>query len=534
MYTDKKSVLQLVALLKAFGISNVVLSPGSRNIPILQTISSDPFFNCHSIVDERSAGYAALGISLANERQPVMLCCTSGTAVLNYAPAVAEAFHQRIPLIVVTADRPASRIGQMENQTIKQSDVFGSTVRCSCSLPEIQNDEDEWFCNRLINEALIASSYPWPAPVHINVPLTEPLFNCTVRTLPQPRKITLVRHNEINALTNDFLKAKRIMILIGQSNNPVISRDVADKLTDYGCVVLAESLSNTIYDSVVQLSGSMMADVEDNELKFLRPDLLITCGGHIVSKSIRRLLADYPFVQHWHIGNGAEICDTYQCLTHRIDSDAAYVLSHFAKATDKRTSRHYPEYLRLWQSKRKNDFEPSPSDFVQYAVKRFMEALPDKAMLFLANSSSVRLALEYPVPAGVKVFSNRGTSGIDGCMSTATGALRSTADDVFLLTGDLAFFYDVNSLWSLNGQTDRLHILIINDKGGGIFHTLKGFSEAGLNEKYITTPHKTSARQWASAAGLEYICSSGTENIDDSLSAFFNCPHGIILELLVQ
>ena len=196
MYTDKKSILQLAALLKAHGIRKIVLCPGSRNIPI---------------------GLALHGGS------PAAICCTSGTALLNIHPAVAEAFYQQVPLVVISADRPAAWIGQMDGQTLPQPGVFGNLVKKSVNLPEVNTDEDEWYCNRLINEALLELNHHGKGPVHINVPVSEPFFLLPVNELPNARVIT--RYQGLSVYDKDYEplierlnKYQRRMMVVGQMN----------------------------------------------------------------------------------------------------------------------------------------------------------------------------------------------------------------------------------------------------------------------------------------------------------------------------
>ena len=222
MYTDKKNILQLVALLKAHQIQKIVLCPGSRNIPIVQTLVNIPEFTCYPVTDERSAGFFALGLAL-NGGSPAAICCTSGTALLNIHPAVAEAFYQQVPLVVISADRPAAWIGQMDGQTLPQPGVFGSLVKKSVNLPEIQSEEDEWYCNRLINEALMELDHHGKGPVHINVPISEPFFKLPVTELPEARVIT--RYQGLNVYEKDYQplidrlnRYQRRMVVVGQMN----------------------------------------------------------------------------------------------------------------------------------------------------------------------------------------------------------------------------------------------------------------------------------------------------------------------------
>lgn len=191
MFTDKKNILQLLAVLKGFGISKAVLCPGSRNIPLVRSFLSEPFFECYSVTDERSAGFFAIGLSLSgrNDPEPVVVCCTSGTAVANLYPAIAEAYYQNIPLVIVSADRPAEWIGQMDGQTLPQPGIFGGLVKRAVNLPIVNSMADEWYCNRLVNEALLELNHYGAGPVQINVPTDEPLFDFNTTVLPVARVI---------------------------------------------------------------------------------------------------------------------------------------------------------------------------------------------------------------------------------------------------------------------------------------------------------------------------------------------------------
>ncbi|WP_349832911.1 2-succinyl-5-enolpyruvyl-6-hydroxy-3-cyclohexene-1-carboxylic-acid synthase, partial [Bacteroides fragilis] len=222
MYSDKKNILQLVALLRAHGVTKVVLCPGSRNAPIVHTLAGHPDFTCYSVTDERSAGFFAIGLALQGGT-PAAVCCTSGTALLNLHPAIAEAYYQKVSLVVISADRPAAWINQMDGQTLPQPGVFRSLVKKSVDLPEIHTDEDEWYCNRLLNEALLELNHHGKGPVHINVPVSEPLFQFTAESLPEVRVIT--RYQGLNVYDRDYdglidrlNKYNRRMMIVGQMN----------------------------------------------------------------------------------------------------------------------------------------------------------------------------------------------------------------------------------------------------------------------------------------------------------------------------
>lgn len=518
MYSNKKNVLQLVALLKAYNIKQIVISPGSRNSPLTHTFAMEPFFICHSVVDERSAAFYALGLIQALN-EPVAVCCTSGSAVLNYAPAISEAFYQQLPLLVVTADRPECWIGQMAGQTIPQPGAYNSLVRKSVQLPEITTTQDEWYCNRLINEALHELNHYVKGPVQINVPLSEPLFEYTEAELPVVRKINHYKaKKEFNY--SDYIQRFRAfskcLIIVGQlpADNNLTSflESLASKNV---CVVLVEHLSNTRSDFFIGNFDRILSTSEDKGS--LAPELLITVGGHIVSKRLGQFLRENPPAEHWHISEDGKIVDLYQHLTDVIEVNSD---SFFQTLTNSLCNITNNPFCELWQEISRDIAVPSYTDFSsQMAVEMLMEKLPYNSALHLGNSLSVRYAQLFPLKRGVKVFCNRGTSGIDGCLSTAVGYAAVNPNLTFLLIGDLAFFFDMNALW--NRQLSKnLRILVNNNGCGGIFHNLPGLNQSGAIDGYIAASHNMSARAWAESTGFIYLSASNKTELEENMKLF--------------
>ena len=326
MYTDKKNILQLVALLEAHGITKVVLCPGSRNIPLVHTLSNHPNFTCYPVTDERSAGYFAIGLAL-NGGKPAAVCCTSGTALLNLHPAVAEAFYQNVPLVVISADRPAAWIGQMDGQTLPQPGVFQNLVKKSVNLPEIHTEEDEWYCNRLVNEALLETKHHGKGPVHINVPISEPLFQFTSDTLPEVRVITRyqglnVYDRDYNDLIDRMNKYQKRMIIVGQMNLIYLFEKKHTKLLYKHFAWLTEHIGNqTVPGIPVKNFDAAIYAMPEEKIDQMTPELLITYGGHVVSKRLKKFLRQHPPKEHWHISPDGEIVDLYGALTTVIEMD---------------------------------------------------------------------------------------------------------------------------------------------------------------------------------------------------------------------
>lgn len=503
MYSEKKSILQLVSLLHAHGITKMVLCPGSRNAPIVHSLSCHPDFECYSLTDERSAGFFALGLAL-KQQNAVAVCCTSGTALLNIHPAVCEAFYQKVPLVIISADRPAAWIGQMDGQTLPQPGVFGALVKVAVNLPEINTTEDEWYCNRLINQALLETEHHGRGPVHINIPLSEPLFNFTVSELPQVRVIHRYTHENLEEqkkeeLLHVFRNSSRRMVVVGQ-HLPLYSKQDLDFFPIKQCAWISEQLGNLPLElfSLVHFDSALYA-VSKEKQNALAPDLLITYGGHLVSKRLKTFLRKHPVKAHWHIATDGEVTDLFGSLTTIIEMNPL----DFWKQMNAFTKEPWSDYPVLWESYCQELPSPMISFCELFAVGKFMEVLPSGSVLHLANSSVVRLAGAFQLPDGIEVYCNRGTSGIEGSLSTAVGFAAASDKLNFVFIGDLSFFYDMNALWN-DYISKNIRILLLNNNGGGIFHTLPELDSDVNSMRFITAGHHTSARGWAQERGFSY------------------------------
>ena len=536
MFSIKQNVLQTAALLKAYGVRHIVLSPGSRNAPLMQTFSQDDFFHCHLLVDERNAAFYALGI-IQCLGQPVAVCCTSGSALLNYAPAVSEAFYSKLPLIVLSADRAQAWIGQMDGQTMPQSDVFGTLVRKAVNLPEVDGETALWHCNRLLNEALIAATANGGGPVHINIPLSEPLFDYSQVELPQVRKINRTESQlniNIKPFAGRWQSLPKRMIIVGQHayNKELI--DVLESIAAKAdCVILAEHLSNCVSPSFIGNFDALLYALDDEAKAAFSPDLLITFGGHIVSKRIKHFLRQNKPTEHWHIDISGDLPDLYQSLTDLIDTKPVGFLNSLAQAADADSEK---AFQNKWNDA--SSSIPEPSSATPFgdvaAIGAFVRRLPENSLLHLANSSSVRNAQLFAVNKSVKAFCNRGINGIEGSLPTAVGFAAVCDRPVYLLVGDLSFFYGLNALWNIS-HIRNLRILLINNGGGGIFHLLPGLNKSASLDQYVAAHHNADARQWAAAAGLNYLSATNADELEDALKIFTAETDGsVILEVKVD
>lgn len=520
MYSDKKNILQLVALLRAHEIRNVVLCPGSRNTPIIHTLANHPYFTCYSVTDERSAGFFALGLALSGGR-PAAVCCTSGTALLNLHPAVAEAFYQQVPLVVISADRPASWIGQMDGQTLPQPNVFGPLVKSSVNLPEIHTSEEEWYCNRLVNEALLELNHHGKGPVHINVPISEPLFQFTAEDLPDVRVIT--RYQGLNVYDRQYDDlitrlngyTKRMMV-VGQMNLIYLFERKICKLLYKHFAWLTEHTGNqTVPGIPVKNFDAIIYSLPEEEQVKLVPDLLITYGGHVVSKRLKQLLRKHPPKEHWHVAADGQVADTFCSLTTVIEMDPFEFLEKIAYLLENKPC----EYPKRWEQLSKQMAEPDFAFSEMAAIGKVLKALPTDAVLHLANSSTVRYAQLFQIPDSVEVCCNRGTSGIEGSLSTALGYAWASDKLNFVLIGDLSFFYDMNALWC-NHLRGNLRIMLLNNGGGEIFQSLPGLKMEARTHRFVTALHQTKAEGWAQERGFDYTAVHTMEELDAALSDF--------------
>ena len=409
MYSNKENVNILTSLLVAHDVHHAVVCPGSRNAAIVHNLNECPDITCYPVTDERSAGFYALGMAQAL-KEPVIVCVTSGTALLNLAPAVAEAYYQHQRVVVISADRPPQWIDQLDGQTLPQPDALGRFVKKAVSLPEPRNDEERWYCNRLVNEALIVRH----APVHINVPITEPLFDFSVPALPHERKIELIPADMpphvLSHVCRMFMQSKRPMLIAGQPLNPNL-------------------------DEAVMLVG-------DDE-RYV-PDFVLYIGGSIVSKRVKHFLRKAK--ETWAVNETGEVNDTFMNLTQVVQGDGEEVADQIRFFLEQQP---HP-FVQMWEellAKVRQEADAKALDYSSAAAVRYFEQKRGEAIVHYANSTAIRLANTY---SRHPVYCNRGVNGIEGSLSTAAGfsvvshlsPLTSHPLNVFCVIGDLSFFYD--------------------------------------------------------------------------------------------
>lgn len=503
MFCNKENVNMLTALLVKHGVCNAVVCPGSRNAPIvhnLYELEQRGLMHCHPVTDERSAGFYAIGIAQATG-MPAAVCVTSGSALLNIAPAAAEAKYQHIPLIIISADRPAAWIDQLDGQTLPQPDALAGILRKHVSLPEPHTDEERWHCNRMINEALLSCRRCPGAPVHINIPLTEPLFKFSTEQLPDERKIELLTQVATGCpkeLITALQHAERPMLVIGQTKNDRQLQDTADDLRRI-ITVIQEPLSGT----AVRFEEALKTIHNDS---VYLPDLIIYTGDTIVSKSMRKFLRMAVKAEQWRLSEDGAVEDCFGHLTHIVEGNPTEILRTLSQ--NSKPNEKAAAYRKIWESIiQKSETDSSDEDMpysAQLAVKTFEQQIAQvkyKFAVHYANSTSIRLACTF---AEHFVYCNRGINGIEGSLSTAAGFSSVTDRHVFCITGDLSFFYDCNALWNTRLR-GNFRILLLNDGGGSIFHSLPGADMSPALNEYIAGSHHTSAYGICTAHNITYI-----------------------------
>lgn len=527
--SDKEGIRILTDVLARQGVRRVVLSPGSRNAPLSMAFARDKRIEHYVILDERSAAFFALGMA-QQSGEPVALACTSGTAPLNYGPAIAEAYYQRLPLIVITADRPVEWIDQEDSQTIRQYGLYSNIIKASYQLPaELREEDDKWYANRLVNDAINYALRGRKGPVHINVPLHEPLYG--QRAYPEDRSRLVEYVDTTGCLTPErrdyfarrFNASSRVMILAGFQLPNRRLQECLHRLAAFGqVVVVSETPANVGQEDHIGMIDRVLSTIPENEKAGFAPDLLITCGGSLISRQMKTFLRQYHPAEHWSIDRSEHPADTFKALTTQIDMEAADFFSQLEKQAVNRDSG----YRALWQEKKKvstvlhNRFarQVGWSDWLAFSL--ILKNIPAGTALQLANSTPIRYAQLFECPSLSRVDCNRGTSGIDGATSTAVGAACLNKGMTLLITGDMGFIYDSNALWN-KYISPRLKIIVIKNGGGGIFRFIPGPSELEELEECFETSMEVNVRGFAEIHHFRYFQAVSATELDQVLPDFF-------------
>ncbi|MCL6258305.1 2-succinyl-5-enolpyruvyl-6-hydroxy-3-cyclohexene-1-carboxylic-acid synthase [Aquiflexum sp. TKW24L] len=521
-------IIDLASICSLKGIKNAVLSPGSRCAPITLAFARHPEIETRTISDERSAAFIAMGIA-QQLNQPVVLVCTSGSAAFNYAPAIAEAFFQQIPLIVITADRPPEWIDQWDGQTIRQTEIYGKHVKGFFQFPDEFGHADKvWHANRIVNEAInLANEFP-AGPVHINIPLREPFypekgesfdFSKPVRIIEPLYAEPKLSEDNKKALAVAISGFKRILIVPGQQRpDSDIQQTLDDLSKSEKVVIVTDTISNLQSDHTINFHDHFVGNEDLNS--GLSPDLIITFGKSIISKNLKLFLRKSK-AAHWHIQSAGYVPDTFQSLTRTIHCQVLDFLKFLNETVTPEIN-----FISSWKTLENKMRQSFPSimesaEFGEYqAISICLKAIPETSKIHLANSMAVRY-VNFLGERKQEIICNRGTSGIDGSSSTAVGCALTTEEYVTLVTGDMAFFYDRNAFWH-KYQIPNLRIIMLNNHAGGIFRLIEGPAKQPELEEYFETSQKLDGKSLANEFGFGYHLAMDAESIKIGLNDFYS------------
>lgn len=523
MYSSLKNVQILLALLKANGIKHVVISPGGCNIPLVRSIESDPFFVCYSVVDERSAAYFAIGVSQVM-RTPVVALCTSGTAVCNYSSGVTEAFYQGVPLVVVTADRHPYLYKQMETQKINQIDIFKDVTRKSVTLPIVLDADDFWYCQRLVNEALLELNHHGTGPVHINIPtgVLGIAADFSAKELPSVetiKRIMPIDSKEVWLERVEELKAyKRIMVVFGQDRTYTDAEITSFErfFKKYNCVLSVEHLSNVKCEGAL-ITYPVTEMLSAEALESFLPDLVISLGHNIAGSNIKaHFRCNRARIKHWVIDETGNVKDVFKSLSAIFECRAPYFFNFFSENAPEDISNDGDYYGRWVHAVDAIQIQNLPFSNICVA-QELSKKIPVSSLLHLGILNSTRHMQFFNLDKSIEVFSNVGALGIDGSMSTFFGQAAVSDKLCFLLIGDLSFFYDMNSA-GIRHIGGNVRIVMVNNSGGGEFHLLLRANPYSRINDHIATKHAATARGWIESLGFHYLSASNKEELDGALT----------------
>ena len=514
-------------------IESVVISPGSRNAPLIIGFVNHPKINALSVVDERSAAFFALGMAQQSQK-PVALICSSGSALLNYYPAIAEAYYSNIPLVIISADRPKHLIDIGDGQTIRQENVFANHILFSANLKELNANSligDFKFNETSICKALKIVNDK-SGPVHINAPFDEPLYevvdHVTIKLTEEenPVKDSLLDEvplvvEELQVFADKWNNSSKKMVILGTCfPDEMIQTQLNHIVKDPSVLVLTETTSNVYHDRFVNSIDQLIFPMGNEQLKELQPDILLTFGGMVVSKKIKQFLRKFKPAEHWHIDK-FHAPDTYHCLSHHFKVSPQLFFSQFFFLTKKKEGNYQKKWINI-----KKERQVKHKQFLKNVEFSDLQAfdiiyrmLPSQVHVQLSNSSVVRYSQLFNIPRTTEVFCNRGTSGIDGSTSTAIGAAYVQDKQTVFITGDISFLYDSNALWNKYLKND-FRIILINNSGGGIFRFIPGPKSTNVLE-YFETPHQLDASHLCKMFGIDYQFISDDKGLEESLNSFF-------------
>ena len=534
MYSVLKNVQVLVSLLKKYEVENIVISAGTRHTPLVVSVENDSFFKTYSVVDERSASFFAIGL-IEKLRKPVAIVCTSGTASANYVSAANEAFYQQLPLLLLTADRNPYYMFQQEEQMIPQENLYKSVCKKTVTLGHVRDEKDFWYVSRLCNEALLDLTQGEPGPVHINFvvendyPIQQGIVNFSEENLPDIKRIsrlTLEDEESVWKQWQEKLKNSRILIVYGQNGilDDYEKNEIEKFCKNYNCVISKDLISNLHVSKAIP-TFSICRKVANEIIESLCPDILITMHANTISEIKNRYTMFRSKFEHWHVSANGQVSDPFKILSDVIACSPKLFFRKFndlAVDTQLMDDSYYEQWNAVYQSVgNKGSLNNVKIDYsALFAMQKFISRMPKDSLLHIGNSNSIRLANYFDLDESVEVYDNRGAHGIDGSMSAFVGQAYIEENEAFLVIGDLSFFYDMNALWN-HYIRNNMHIMVINNSGGAIFHTYPNKYNVPSLDSHIAAEHHNSVKAWAIDRGFEYVCANDSHSFEKYSEQFF-------------
>lgn len=535
--TANRICQNIAGLLEAHGVRRVFASPGSRNAPLLIALSRRSSIHTDVVVDERSAAFMALGYSIVSQ-QPVAIVCTSGSALLNYAPAICEAYYRKTPIVVISADRPKAWIGQDDSQTIVQSNALANYVKRSYDIPSYDDDTNLWYANRVVNDALLTAVSGRVGPVHLNVQLDQPLglmeeypdgdvADKGLRVIKMISPGVRMETAEIRALGRTIASPRKVMIVCGfMSPDKSLNRALGRLSELPNVVVLTETIANLHNNYFVSAIDSTLASIHVERLDDMMPDVVISTGGALVSRHLKQMLRSGSVAEHWHVGENDDTVDCFQKLTLRVEMNPAVFFQQLASAMQ--PHRDECHYAHDWEVAKNRALSLTSSfsskapwsDFRAFSV--IMSMIPRRWNVQLSNGTTVRYAQIFANHDFHRCDCNRGVSGIDGCTSTAIGASLAYNNSITLLiSGDMSALYDMGAL-SSEMVTPLFKMIVVDNRGGGIFRFIPSTSDLDVREPMFCAPSSRSIGQIAKANGFKLFEAAGEEELRKVFVSFAN------------
>ncbi|MCG8575060.1 MAG: 2-succinyl-5-enolpyruvyl-6-hydroxy-3-cyclohexene-1-carboxylic-acid synthase [Flavobacteriales bacterium] len=524
-------ITHLVELCASHGIQHIILSPGSRNAPLVIAFDAHPEIKTYVIHDERSAAFFALGLA-ESLGQGVAICCTSGSAPLNYSPAIAEAYYRNVPLLILTADRPPELIDQGDGQTIRQKNVYQNFIKAQFELPCLGVGVNADSSDQMVMEALSELSGVCPGPVHLNIPLAEPLYelkeyqpeDLPTRQLSKSTTPKFLTVEEEQIIQKEWASAEKKLIIIGQQNGNYIPPEALNQIIQLPSVaVLVENTSNFYhFQKVCHCIDRTLATISPDEIEDFKPDLLISLGGAVISKRIKKFFRENKPKINWRVGEFNIEEDTYQSLTHSFKVSQKTFFDHLLTIEDQSLSNFGSKWKqRDFEAGENHEEYVAQSNFSDLkAFDSILQAIPESTNLQMGNSSTVRYCQLFDPIKSVHYYSNRGVSGIDGCSSTALGMANGNDQLTVLISGDTSFFYDTNAFWN-NYLRENLRVIVMNNGGGGIFEFIDGPSKSGRLD-YFYAPHKGKIKELCHLYGMDYLYASSFDELEAVWAEFYS------------